>query len=164
MCKSGLLFFLISKLYNHFFPHNRLTNKFNWQLFFLPEAYNVQSKDRNLTDANNIQQLEAMQRRIPMKTNVIRWRAEPNATMAAACSSCESCGSATDLMSKAKSMRLKSLWTFILLILTVRMSLAEEEDDHEMEEFLKREFSLSKPYQGIHQLGHRGSGLWDRCF
>lgn len=44
-------------------------------------------------------------------------------------------------------MTLKSYCTVAFLIYTVSLCFAE--DDHEMEEFLKREYSLSKPYQGI---------------
>lgn len=43
-------------------------------------------------------------------------------------------------------MPFKSQWTFAFLIFTASQCLAN--DNHEMEEFLKREFSLSKPYQG----------------
>ncbi|XP_029024472.1 lectin, mannose-binding 2-like a isoform X1 [Betta splendens] len=42
------------------------------------------------------------------------------------------------------------------LILTISPCFAE--DDHEMEEFLKREYSLSKPYQGV---GSLGSSHWE---
>lgn len=44
-------------------------------------------------------------------------------------------------------MPLKSRWTLALLLLAVSFCFADE--DHEMEEFLKREYSLTKPYQGI---------------
>lgn len=44
-------------------------------------------------------------------------------------------------------MTFKSYWTVAFLFYTVSLCFAE--DDHEMEEFLKREYSLSKPYQGI---------------
>lgn len=44
-------------------------------------------------------------------------------------------------------MTFKSYWIVAFLIFTVRLCFAD--DDHEMEEFLKREYSLSKPYQGI---------------
>lgn len=43
-------------------------------------------------------------------------------------------------------MPLKPRWAFAFLVFTVSLCVAE--DDHEMEEFLKREYSLSKPYQG----------------
>lgn len=43
-------------------------------------------------------------------------------------------------------MPLRPRWAFVFLILTT--SLCSADDDHEMEEFLKREYSLSKPYQG----------------
>lgn len=45
-----------------------------------------------------------------------------------------------------KIMPLKPRWAFIFLVLTAGLCFADE--DHEMEEFLKREYSLSKPYQG----------------
>lgn len=45
-----------------------------------------------------------------------------------------------------KIMPLKPRWAFVFLILTA--SVCSADDDHEMEEFLKREYSLSKPYQG----------------
>uniref|UniRef100_A0A3Q2PS25 Lectin, mannose-binding 2-like a n=1 Tax=Fundulus heteroclitus TaxID=8078 RepID=A0A3Q2PS25_FUNHE len=38
---------------------------------------------------------------------------------------------------------------FIFTFLLLSVSLGVSDDDHEMEEFLKREFSLSKPYQGM---------------
>lgn len=47
---------------------------------------------------------------------------------------------------RRKIMPLKSHWTLVFLIFTVSRCFAD--DDHEMEEFLKREYSLSKPYQG----------------
>lgn len=50
--------------------------------------------------------------------------------------------------------------TVAFLILTVNQCFAE--DDHEMEEFLKREYSLSKPYQGIPAVSVTLEG--DRCF
>lgn len=43
-------------------------------------------------------------------------------------------------------MPLKPRWAFVFLVLTASLCFAD--DDHEMEEFLKREYSLSKPYQG----------------
>jgi len=43
-------------------------------------------------------------------------------------------------------MSFKSCWTFAFLIFAICRCSAD--DDHEMEEFLKREYSLSKPYQG----------------
>ena len=46
-------------------------------------------------------------------------------------------------------MDFKSYWTyFVLIIVASSQSFANDDDDHEMEEFLKREYSLSKPYQG----------------
>lgn len=45
-----------------------------------------------------------------------------------------------------KMMPLNPRWAFVLLVLTASLCFAD--DDHEMEEFLKREYSLSKPYQG----------------
>ncbi|XP_076020480.1 lectin, mannose-binding 2-like a [Genypterus blacodes] len=60
------------------------------------------------------------------------------------------------LISTRKIMSLKSSWTFFCLILSVSRCFAD--DDHEMEEFLKREYSLSKPYQGV---GSLGSSHWE---
>ncbi|MEQ2306681.1 VIP36-like protein [Ameca splendens] len=50
--------------------------------------------------------------------------------------------------------KLYFMFTFLLLF----VSLCFSDDDHEMEEFLKREFSLSKPYQGV---GSLGSSHWE---
>ncbi|XP_047228790.1 lectin, mannose-binding 2-like a isoform X2 [Girardinichthys multiradiatus] len=50
--------------------------------------------------------------------------------------------------------KLHFMFTFLLLF----VSLCFSDDDHEMEEFLKREFSLSKPYQGV---GSLGSSHWE---
>uniref|UniRef100_H3CUF4 Lectin, mannose-binding 2-like a n=1 Tax=Tetraodon nigroviridis TaxID=99883 RepID=H3CUF4_TETNG len=47
-------------------------------------------------------------------------------------------------------------WAFVILVLTASLCFAD--DDHEMEEFLKREYSLSKPYQGV---GSLGSSHWE---
>ncbi|XP_034751732.1 lectin, mannose-binding 2-like a isoform X1 [Etheostoma cragini] len=57
---------------------------------------------------------------------------------------------------RRKIMPFESYWTFAFLILTASKCLAD--DDHEMEEFLKREYSLSKPYQGV---GSLGSSHWE---
>ncbi|KAK0154837.1 VIP36-like protein [Merluccius polli] len=52
-----------------------------------------------------------------------------------------------------------SYWTCVLILLASSRSLANDDDDHhEMEEFLKREYSLSKPYQGV---GSSGSSHWE---
>lgn len=59
------------------------------------------------------------------------------------------------LFSKRKIMPLNSYWTLIVLIFTVSQCFSD--DDHEMEEFLKREYSLSKPYQG--NVTHSVNGL-----
>lgn len=58
-------------------------------------------------------------------------------------------------------MPFKLYWTVAFLLFTLNRCFAD--DDHEMEEFLKREHSLSKPYQGTCGKGgaHRGE---DRCF
>uniref|UniRef100_A0A3B4X914 Lectin, mannose-binding 2-like a n=2 Tax=Seriola lalandi dorsalis TaxID=1841481 RepID=A0A3B4X914_SERLL len=64
--------------------------------------------------------------------------------------------SPSSLISRGKIMPFKSHWTFAFLILTVSCCFAD--DDHEMEEFLKREYSLSKPYQGV---GSSGSSHWE---
>ncbi|XP_034458967.1 lectin, mannose-binding 2-like a [Hippoglossus hippoglossus] len=79
--------------------------------------------------------------------------------MAAACSRNhhrESRQSALGLFSTGNNMSCKSLWTLALLALT--LSRCSADDDHEMEEFLKREYSLSKPYQGV---GSLGSSHWE---
>lgn len=47
-----------------------------------------------------------------------------------------------------RTMTLKSYCTLALVICSLGRCFAED-DHHEMEEFLKREFSLTKPYQGI---------------
>uniref|UniRef100_A0A3B4Z5T4 Lectin, mannose binding 2 like n=1 Tax=Stegastes partitus TaxID=144197 RepID=A0A3B4Z5T4_9TELE len=60
------------------------------------------------------------------------------------------------LIFTGKKMPFKLYWTFAFLIFTVNRCFAD--DDHEMEEFLKREFSLSKPYQGV---GSLGSSHWE---
>lgn len=49
-------------------------------------------------------------------------------------------------------MPFKSYWTLAFLIFTISRCFAD--DDHEMEEFLKREYSLSKPYQGMLSVIH----------
>ncbi|XP_028827101.1 lectin, mannose-binding 2-like a isoform X2 [Denticeps clupeoides] len=51
---------------------------------------------------------------------------------------------------------LEMSWVCLLIAATVGPSLAD--DGHEMEEFLKREYSLSKPYQGI---GSSASSHWE---
>ncbi|KAJ7987318.1 hypothetical protein DPEC_G00337480 [Dallia pectoralis] len=53
-------------------------------------------------------------------------------------------------------MDLKTYSTFVFLIAT-SLSFADD-GHHEMEEFLKREFSLSKPYQGV---GSSSSSHWE---
>uniref|UniRef100_A0A3Q1J5M2 L-type lectin-like domain-containing protein n=1 Tax=Anabas testudineus TaxID=64144 RepID=A0A3Q1J5M2_ANATE len=60
------------------------------------------------------------------------------------------------LISRGRIMTFKSYWIVAFLIFTVRLCFAD--DDHEMEEFLKREYSLSKPYQGV---GSLGSSHWE---
>ncbi|XP_054468174.1 lectin, mannose-binding 2-like a [Anoplopoma fimbria] len=57
---------------------------------------------------------------------------------------------------RRKIMYFKSYWTFAFLIFAAGRCSAD--DDHEMEEFLKREYSLSKPYQGV---GSLGSSHWE---
>ncbi|XP_043952167.1 lectin, mannose-binding 2-like a isoform X2 [Gambusia affinis] len=61
-----------------------------------------------------------------------------------------------NVISKWNIMQYKLYSTFTFLLLFV--SLCFSDDDHEMEEFLKREFSLSKPYQGV---GSLGSSHWE---
>lgn len=83
----------------------------------------------------------------PMGVKVtVEW-AGFRATMAAASSSLYS-GSKLLLgfTCKGKKMPLKFRWTIAFLVFTLSRCFAD--DDHEMEEFLKREHSLSKPYQG----------------
>uniref|UniRef100_A0A1A7X7M6 Lectin, mannose-binding 2-like n=1 Tax=Iconisemion striatum TaxID=60296 RepID=A0A1A7X7M6_9TELE len=53
-------------------------------------------------------------------------------------------------------MTLKYILTFVFLLFTINTCSCD--DDHEMEEFLKREHSLSKPYQGV---GALGSSHWE---
>ncbi|XP_034047522.1 lectin, mannose-binding 2-like a [Thalassophryne amazonica] len=53
-------------------------------------------------------------------------------------------------------MVLKAHWAFIVLVITLGLCFGD--DDDEMEEFLKREYSLSKPYQGV---GSLGSSHWE---
>uniref|UniRef100_A0A668RWX4 L-type lectin-like domain-containing protein n=2 Tax=Oreochromis aureus TaxID=47969 RepID=A0A668RWX4_OREAU len=53
-------------------------------------------------------------------------------------------------------MPLKFRWTIAFLVVTLSRCFAD--DDHEMEEFLKREHSLSKPYQGV---GSSSSSHWE---
>ncbi|KAK2888260.1 hypothetical protein Q8A73_019708 [Channa argus] len=60
------------------------------------------------------------------------------------------------LISRGEKMHLKTYWTFVFVVLTLSRCLAD--DDHEMEEFLKREYSLFKPYQGV---GSSGSSHWE---
>ncbi|XP_006789001.1 lectin, mannose-binding 2-like a isoform X1 [Neolamprologus brichardi] len=57
---------------------------------------------------------------------------------------------------KGKKMPLKFRWTIAFLVVTLSRCFAD--DDHEMEEFLKREHSLSKPYQGV---GSSSSSHWE---
>ncbi|KAM3600485.1 uncharacterized protein V6R79_024216 [Siganus canaliculatus] len=57
---------------------------------------------------------------------------------------------------RRKIMPLKSRWIFAFLVFAASRCFAD--DDHEMEEFLKREFSLTKPYQGV---GSLGSSHWE---
>ncbi|KAM9734973.1 lectin, mannose-binding 2-like a isoform 2-T2 [Menidia menidia] len=54
------------------------------------------------------------------------------------------------------TMPFKLCLTFMALFLTKNQCFAD--DDHEMEEFLKREYSLSKPYQGV---GSLSSSHWE---
>ncbi|CAN9504505.1 unnamed protein product [Ophioblennius macclurei] len=62
----------------------------------------------------------------------------------------------SSLPSKRKIMPFKSPFTLIFIVLAASWCFAD--DDHEMEEFLKREFSLTKPYQGV---GSFGSSHWE---
>ncbi|XP_042250918.1 lectin, mannose-binding 2-like a isoform X1 [Thunnus maccoyii] len=69
---------------------------------------------------------------------------------------CSGCKSLSSLFSTRNTMPCKSYWTLAFLIVIVSRCFAD--DDHEMEEFLKREYSLSKPYQGV---GSSGSSHWE---
>ncbi|XP_077352616.1 lectin, mannose-binding 2-like a isoform X2 [Festucalex cinctus] len=60
------------------------------------------------------------------------------------------------LLYPQKMTLFKLLCLFILLIFTVGHCFAD--DDHEMEEFLKREYSLTKPYQAV---GPLSSSHWE---
>ncbi|XP_026152477.1 lectin, mannose-binding 2-like a isoform X2 [Mastacembelus armatus] len=59
-------------------------------------------------------------------------------------------------MSRGKMLPWKLYWTFAFILFTTSRCFAD--DDHGMEEFLKREYSLSKPYQGV---GSSGSSHWE---
>ncbi|XP_017263400.1 lectin, mannose-binding 2-like a isoform X2 [Kryptolebias marmoratus] len=61
-----------------------------------------------------------------------------------------------DLFVRGEIMHLKLFCTLCFLLVTINGCFGD--DDHEMEEFLKREFSLSKPYQGV---GSLGSSHWE---
>ncbi|XP_039855887.1 lectin, mannose-binding 2-like a isoform X2 [Simochromis diagramma] len=94
----------------------------------------------------------------PMGVKVtVQW-AGFRATMAAASSSSLYSGSKLLLgfTCKGKKMPLKFRWTIAFLVVTLSRCFAD--DDHEMEEFLKREHSLSKPYQGV---GSSSSSHWE---
>lgn len=56
----------------------------------------------------------------------------------------------------------KMFFTLVFLYVTINGCFGD--DDHEMEEFLKREYSLSKPYQGILIQGKMNGWMWGRCF
>ncbi|XP_040053225.2 lectin, mannose-binding 2-like a [Gasterosteus aculeatus] len=57
---------------------------------------------------------------------------------------------------RRKIMSFKPHWTLAFLLFASSRCFAD--GDHEMEEFLKREYSLSKPYQGV---GSLGSSHWE---
>ncbi|KAG7224073.1 hypothetical protein INR49_015331, partial [Caranx melampygus] len=104
-----------------------------------------------------------MQHRGPMRRKMTLQGGEYCSTMAAASSSSSSSsrhyrgsGSPSSLVSRGNIMLLKSRGTLVLLLLAVSFCFADE--DHEMEEFLKREYSLTKPYQGV---GSSGSSHWE---
>ncbi|XP_011603148.2 lectin, mannose-binding 2-like a isoform X2 [Takifugu rubripes] len=87
------------------------------------------------------------------RKRIIQW-AEPCPTMAAVCGNHLYRESKITILRKI--MPLKPRWAFVFLIITT--SLCSADDDHEMEEFLKREYSLSKPYQGV---GSLSSSHWE---
>ncbi|KAM8873441.1 lectin, mannose-binding 2-like a [Synchiropus picturatus] len=60
------------------------------------------------------------------------------------------------VFSTRRKMPFKSYFTVVVFVCITVLCLAD--DDHEMEEFLKREYSLSKPYQGV---GSLGSSHWE---
>ncbi|XP_077478663.1 lectin, mannose-binding 2-like a isoform X2 [Stigmatopora argus] len=60
------------------------------------------------------------------------------------------------ILPHSKMKALKLLFSFILCILTIGHGSGD--DDHEMEEFLKREYSLTKPYQAV---GFSSSSHWE---
>ncbi|XP_061888242.1 lectin, mannose-binding 2-like a isoform X1 [Entelurus aequoreus] len=62
------------------------------------------------------------------------------------------------LFSPRKMTPFKLFWCLIFFVFTVSHCFADDDDDHEMEEFLKREYSLTKPYQGV---GSLGSSHWE---
>uniref|UniRef100_A0A3P9MK79 Lectin, mannose-binding 2-like a n=1 Tax=Oryzias latipes TaxID=8090 RepID=A0A3P9MK79_ORYLA len=74
--------------------------------------------------------------------------------MATVDSSSRSCDSS--FLHRGNRMSFKLFVVFILLLFTVENGFSD--DDHEMEEFLKREYSLSKPYQGV---GSSSSSHWE---
>ncbi|XP_011480078.1 VIP36-like protein isoform X2 [Oryzias latipes] len=74
--------------------------------------------------------------------------------MATVDSSNRSCDSS--FLHRGNRMSFKLFVMFILLLFTVEKGFSD--DDHEMEEFLKREYSLSKPYQGV---GSSSSSHWE---
>lgn len=77
------------------------------------------------------------------RKTIVRW-AKFCPTMAAVCGIHLYRGSKITFMRKI--MPLNPRWAFVFFFLTASLCFAD--DDHEMEEFLKREYSLSKPYQG----------------
>uniref|UniRef100_A0A8C7YVW1 Lectin, mannose-binding 2-like a n=1 Tax=Oryzias sinensis TaxID=183150 RepID=A0A8C7YVW1_9TELE len=74
--------------------------------------------------------------------------------MATVDSSNRSCDSS--FLHRGNRMSFKLFVMFILLLFTIERGFSD--DDHEMEEFLKREYSLSKPYQGV---GSSSSSHWE---
>uniref|UniRef100_A0A3P9HEW0 Lectin, mannose-binding 2-like a n=1 Tax=Oryzias latipes TaxID=8090 RepID=A0A3P9HEW0_ORYLA len=74
--------------------------------------------------------------------------------MATVDSSNRSCDSS--FLHRGNRMSFKLFVIFTLLLFTVEKGFSD--DDHEMEEFLKREYSLSKPYQGV---GSSSSSHWE---
>ncbi|KAM9841664.1 lectin, mannose-binding 2-like a [Aulostomus maculatus] len=60
--------------------------------------------------------------------------------------------------SRASNSEMKLQIVFVYIVGDSTRGMCFADDDHEMEEFLKREYSLSKPYQGV---GSLGSSHWE---
>lgn len=88
-----------------------------------------------------MQPLEPMRRTLDLQ-----WE-ELKSTMAAATVKNYECKMLSFYIFQRQTMAFKSLWTLAVILFAPSQCFADD-DHHEMEEFLKREYSLSKPYQG----------------